>query len=89
MTGATRGTGKWDSHAVAYPGPPGRQSKPTGQSSQNKATGQSSQNKAIGQSPQNKPNYVQLGFLPFCCFGGAGGGPGARSIEARRPPMKR
>src|SRR5262249_7578513 len=35
-------------------------------------------------------NYVPVGFLlAFCCLGGAGGGPGARSIDARRPPVKR
>ena len=35
--------------------------------------------------------YVPAGFFAvgFCGFAGAGGGPGARSIEINRPPAKR
>jgi hypothetical protein len=38
-----------------------------------------------------KLDHVPVGFfaVPFCGFAGAGGGPGARSIDTRRPPAKR
>jgi hypothetical protein len=37
------------------------------------------------------PDHVPAGFFTgaFCAFAGAGGGVGARSIETRRPPVKR
>src|SRR5215831_20057799 len=38
-----------------------------------------------------KPDQVPAGFFAgaFCDFAGAGGGVGARSIETKRPPVKR